>query len=98
MCIDVQQPFCQAATLSSKVRSASPVKVVKKTLKRLLTRAKVEFPELKTVNAQVLQQVLRKLETAFVDMTRKKMGFPRFKNRYRLRSFVYPQRWSDGDW
>ncbi|MFB8791198.1 MAG: transposase [Potamolinea sp.] len=56
-----------------------------------LTRAKVEFPELKTVNAQVLQQVLRKLETAFVDMGRKGMGFPRFKNRYRLRSFVYPQ-------
>jgi putative transposase len=56
-----------------------------------LTRAKAEFPELKTVNAQVLQQVLRKLETAFVDMSRKKMGFPRFKNKYRMRSFVYPQ-------
>ncbi|BAY45070.1 putative transposase IS891/IS1136/IS1341 family protein [Scytonema sp. HK-05] len=50
-----------------------------------------EFSELKTVNAQVLQQVLRKLETAFVDMSRKKMGFPRFKNKYRMRSFVYPQ-------
>ena len=58
---------------------------------KALTRAKVEFPELKTVNAQVLQQVLRKLETAFVDMKRKGMGFPRFKNRYRMRSFVYPQ-------
>lgn len=56
-----------------------------------LTRAKVEFPELKTVNAQVLQQVLRRLETAFADMKRKSMGFPRFKNKYRLRSFVYPQ-------
>jgi putative transposase len=56
-----------------------------------LTRAKLEFPELKTVNAQVLQQVLRKLETAFIDMRRKGMGFPRFKNKYRLRSFVYPQ-------
>lgn len=56
-----------------------------------LTKAKAEFPELKTVNAQVLQQVLRKLETAFVDMRRKGMGFPRFKNRYRIRSFVYPQ-------
>jgi putative transposase len=40
---------------------------------------------------RVLQQVLRKLETAFVDMQRKGMGFPRFKNRYRMRSFVYPQ-------
>lgn len=56
-----------------------------------LTKAKREFPELATVNAQVLQQVLRKLETAFVDMRRKGMGFPRFKNRYRMRSFVYPQ-------
>ena len=56
-----------------------------------LTRAKAEFPKLKTVNAQVLQQVLRKLETAFLDMRRKGMGFPRFKNRYRMRSFVYPQ-------
>jgi putative transposase len=56
-----------------------------------LTKAKSEFPELKTVNAQVLQQVLRKLETAFLDMGRKRMGFPRFKNKYRMRSFVYPQ-------
>jgi transposase len=30
-----------------------------------LTRAKAEFPELGTVHSQVLQQVLRKLETAF---------------------------------
>lgn len=56
-----------------------------------LTRAKAEFPELATVHSQVLQQVLRKLETAFVDMSRKKMGFPRFKNKYRMRSFLYPQ-------
>ncbi|MEW6496574.1 MAG: transposase [Cyanobacteriota bacterium] len=56
-----------------------------------LTKAKLEFPELKTVNAQVLQQVLRKLETSFVDMRRKGAGFPRFKNRYRMRSYVYPQ-------
>jgi putative transposase len=51
-----------------------------------LTLAKEQYPELKTVNAQVLQQVLRKLETAFIDMKRKRMGFPRFKNRYRMRS------------
>jgi len=56
-----------------------------------LTIAKKQYPELKTVNAQVLQQVLRKLETAFIDMKRKGMGFPRFKNRYRMRSYVYPQ-------
>ena len=51
-----------------------------------LTLAKEQFPEQKTVNAQVLQQVLRNLETAFIDMKRKGMGFPRFLNRYRLRS------------
>ncbi|MFB8788249.1 MAG: transposase [Potamolinea sp.] len=56
-----------------------------------LTKAKTEFPELATVNAQALQQVLKRLEAAFVDMKRKGMGFPRFKNRYRMRSFVYPQ-------
>ena len=46
-----------------------------------LTKAKELFPSLKTVNAQMLQQVLRKLETAFLDMKRKGMGFPRFKNK-----------------
>ncbi len=58
---------------------------------RTLTKAKTEFPELATVNAQALQQVLKRLEAAFVDMKRKGLGFPRFKNRYRMRSFVYPQ-------
>jgi putative transposase len=56
-----------------------------------LTKAKEQYADLKTVNAQMLQQVLKKLETAFVDMQRKGMGFPRFKNRYRMRSFVFPQ-------
>jgi putative transposase len=56
-----------------------------------LTIAKELYPELRTVNAQMLQQVLRKLETAFLDMKRKGMGFPRFKNRHRMRSFVFPQ-------
>ena len=32
---------------------------------KALTAAKAEFPNLKTVNAQVLQQVLRKLENAW---------------------------------
>lgn len=36
-----------------------------------LTQAKKQYPELKSINAQVLQQVLRKLETAFIDMKRK---------------------------
>ena len=56
-----------------------------------LTVAKKQYPELKAVNAQVLQQVLRKRETAFIDIKREGMGFPRFKNRYKMRSLVYPQ-------
>jgi putative transposase len=46
---------------------------------------------MKVNTAQVLQQVLRKLETAFLDMSRKGMGFPRFKKHGRMRSFVFPQ-------
>ena len=44
---------------------------------------------LKSVNAQLLQQVLKSLDRAFADMKKKKLGFPRFKNK--LRSYVYPQ-------
>jgi putative transposase len=56
-----------------------------------LTLAKELSPELKTVNAQVLQQVLRTLDRAFEDMKAKKHGFPRFKNQVRSKSFVFPQ-------
>lgn len=56
-----------------------------------LTEARKNNLELKGVNAQVLQQVLRKLETAFQDKNRKGMGFPRFKKQGRMRSFVFPQ-------
>jgi len=58
---------------------------------KALTEAKKTDERLKSVNAQVLQQVLRTLDRAFADMTAKGLGFPRFKNRYRLRSYVYPQ-------
>ena len=56
-----------------------------------LTQAKQQFPSLKTVHSQVLQQVLRTLDRAFENMRAKKLGFPRFKNKYRMRSFVFPQ-------
>ncbi len=56
-----------------------------------LTKAKKSNPELKSVNAQVLQQVLKTLERAFTSMKSQGHGFPRFKNRYRMRSFVFPQ-------
>lgn len=57
-----------------------------------LTDAKKTYPELKTVNAQVLQQVLRTLDRAWEEMKSRKFGFPRFKKQlFRMKSFVFPQ-------
>lgn len=56
-----------------------------------LTQAKKSNKRLKAVNAQVLQQVLRTLDRAFANMQARGFGFPRFKNKYRMRSYVYPQ-------
>jgi putative transposase len=58
---------------------------------KALTSSKQDNEELKNINAQVLQQVLRTLDRAFVDMKAKGLGFPRFKNHARMRSYVYPQ-------
>lgn len=62
---------------------------------KALTEAKKTNEMLQSVNAQVLQQVLRTLDRAFADMRSKKLGFPRFKNKYRMRSYVYPQMLKD---
>jgi putative transposase len=62
---------------------------------KALTEAKKTNELLKSVNAQVLQQVLRTLDRAFADMQSKNLGFPRFKNKYRMRSYVYPQMLKD---
>ena len=56
-----------------------------------LTEAKKDNDFLKSANAQVLQQTLRTLDRAWDDMRARGFGFPRFKNKYRLRSFVFPQ-------
>lgn len=56
-----------------------------------LTEAKKHNPELKSVNAQVLQQVLRTLDRAWDNMKSKNFGFPRFKKHFRMNSFVFPQ-------
>jgi putative transposase len=58
---------------------------------KALTSAKTDFPRLKTVNAQVLQQVLRKLENSWESWRLKRSGLPRFKQPNRMRSFVFPQ-------
>ena len=56
-----------------------------------LTQAKKQFPQLKTVNAQMLQQVLRKLDIAWEAWRLKRAGLPRFKKFNRMRSFMFPQ-------
>jgi putative transposase len=56
-----------------------------------LTEAKKQYPQLKIVHSQVLQQVLRTLDRSWDDMKARGFGFPRFKNKYRMRSFVFPQ-------
>ena len=56
-----------------------------------LTEAKKNNDFLSSANAQVLQQTLRTLDRAWDDMKTRGFGFPRFKNKYRMRSFVFPQ-------
>ena len=56
-----------------------------------LTQAKGNNPQLRTVNAQVLQQVLRQLEVSWEAWRAQRSGMPRFKKPNRMRSFVYPQ-------
>ncbi|HEY9804451.1 MAG TPA: transposase, partial [Leptolyngbyaceae cyanobacterium] len=58
---------------------------------KALTVAKKQFPDLKKVQSQVLQQTLKRLEVAFVAMWERNHGFPRFKKFGRMRSFVFPQ-------
>ena len=53
-----------------------------------LTEAKKTNDELKSVNAQVLQQTLKVIDRAFNDMKSRGNGFPRYKKK--LKSFVYP--------
>ena len=56
-----------------------------------LTAARFESEYLNRVNAQSLQQTLRRLEKAFVSMWEQNHGFPRFKKAGRMRSFSFPQ-------
>ncbi len=58
---------------------------------KALTAAKKEYAQLKIVHSQVLQQVLKQLEKAFISMWERGFGFPRFKKLGRMRSFLFPQ-------
>ncbi len=48
---------------------------------KALTEAKKTYPELNVPHSQVLQQALRTLEAAFVNMWERGFGFPRFKKK-----------------
>ena len=50
-----------------------------------------ENPEYKQVHSQVLQDVLRRLDSAYQRFFAKEAGYPRFKNRDHYTSFTYPQ-------
>ena len=56
-----------------------------------LTAARKDNEYLQRVNAQSLQQTLRRLEKAFVSMWEQNHGFPRFKKQGRMRSLLFPQ-------
>jgi putative transposase len=61
-----------------------------------LTDAKQTNPCLQAVHSQVLQDVLRRLDTTFQHFFRRltngeNAGYPRFKGQYRYDSFTYPQ-------
>lgn len=62
-----------------------------------LPELKLEFPEIGEVNSQVLQNVVRRVDSAFEYFFRRvarrteKVGYPRFKTKKRYDSFTYPQ-------
>jgi putative transposase len=59
---------------------------------KALTEAKKKISHLKLVNAQCLQQVLKRLDRAWGDFFKiPERGFPRFRSKNRFRSFVFPQ-------
>ena len=57
-----------------------------------LTQSKKQYPYLAQVHSQVLQSTLKRLDQAWDDFFKvESRGFPKFKNKNRFRSFVYPQ-------
>ncbi len=57
-----------------------------------LTQAKKVYPHINQVHSQVLQSTLKRLDKAWEDFFKVKgRGFPKFKNKSRFRSFLYPQ-------
>ena len=85
---------CDVSSCSAKQEYIIPVDVKRPTYAlqcKALTAAKIQYPLLKVPQSQVLQQVLKQLEAAFVSMWERGFGFPRFKKLGKMRSFVFPQ-------
>jgi putative transposase len=59
--------------------------------KKALTQAKKAIPDLQRVDAQVLQDILKRLDKSFKFMREREFGFPRFKKFGQIRSVVFPQ-------
>nr|WP_017305937.1 hypothetical protein [Spirulina subsalsa] len=55
---------------------------------KALTQAKQQYPELKRVQSQVLQEVMGRLDKAFNFFWKRSFGFPRFKKYGRCREDV----------
>lgn len=58
---------------------------------KALTQARKTNADLSAAHSQMLQQVLRRLEKAFIGMWESGRGFPRFKNQGRMRCLLFPQ-------
>ena len=52
---------------------------------------KKDYPEYKAIHSQVLQDVLRRVDTAYKNFFAKRAGYPRFKGKERYVSVTYPQ-------
>ncbi|MEG4422287.1 transposase [Microcoleus sp. LAD1_D5] len=85
---------CQINSCSISSEYIIPAEVPRPTYSsqcKALTAYRKTSPALQRVNAQVLQQSLRRLEKAFVSMWEQNHGFPRFKKQGALRSLSFPQ-------
>ncbi|MBF2014434.1 MAG: transposase [Rivularia sp. T60_A2020_040] len=85
---------CQINTCSLRGEYIIPADIPRPTFAsqcKSLTEAKKTNPDLKSVQSQVLQQTLKRIENAFTSMWEQNHGFPRFKKPGRMRSFVFPQ-------
>jgi putative transposase len=84
---------CQINACSIRAEYIIPASVPRRTYAsqcKGLTQARATIPALNAVQVHVLQQTLKRLEPALVNMWKQKHGFPRFKKVGAMRSFVFP--------